>query len=261
MVDQRRESDAMEPDEFARRAAAALGTQLQSVILYGSAAAGDFVPGISNYNLLMVVEPLGVDQLDRLVDLFRAWCDARRPPPLLFSAKQLASSLDAFPIELLDIRQSRKIIWGEDVLARLQFCPRDLRLQIERELTGKLLSLRSKYTLTGRDPVAVRRLMLTSHSTFLVLFRAALRLFQDAVPDHKLDALNQLARHLPFNTAPFHELADLKCRWAAANGEDRVPDELLATGIVVEFSDYLQSIEDVIQAVNRLENPREGNTV
>lgn len=234
-------SPPITPDQLAQQLATALPAGLRSVVLYGSAAAGDFVPGMSNYNLLIVVEPLSVAELDALAGPVAEWIRAGNPHPLVFTPSQLIDSRDAFPIELLDIRQSRRVLWGADLLADLPVKPGDLRLQVERELTGKLLKLRARYLAVAGQEDAVGRLMLQSLSTFLVLFRAALRIYEAAVPDLKIDALHELARHIDFDVQPFERLNQLK-------GEATT---VAAANVNVSFSDYLTAIERVARAINR----------
>lgn len=233
------------PDALAAQLAAALPNQLRSVILYGSAAAGDFVPGASNYNLLIVVEELGVAELDRLAAPLAAWIRAGNPHPLLFTSPQLKASRDAFPIELLDIRQSRRVLWGDDPLATLVVKPGDLRLQVERELTGKLLKLRARYVLAADDAEAVNQLMLESLSTFLVLFRAALRVYEQSAPERKLEAMRGLTQHIDFDPRPFERLFELKQQATQTPG----------VVIDVSFVEYLQAIERVAKALNSTTHP------
>jgi hypothetical protein len=229
------------PDRMATKLAEALPRQLKSVVLYGSAAAGDFLPGESNYNLLLLVDPLTVAELDALRAPFAEWDRAGHPTPLVFTREQLTASADAFPIELLDIQQSRKVIWGDDPLAEMRVEPRDLRLQVERELTGKLLKLRGHYALDGQSADGALELMLQSLSEFLVLFRAALRLFEGQVPEKKVDALHALAKHIAFDVRPFERLFEIKRKSAKA----RRPAEA-----DVSFADYLAGIERVARAVH-----------
>ena len=235
----------MTPEKMTGELAAALGPRLKCAALYGSAAAGDFVPGASNYNLLVVVDPLTTNELDLLAVPIGAWRKAGHPGPLLFTADQLKSSADAFAIELLDIRQSRRILWGDDLLADIRVQHEHLRLQVERELTGKLLALRGAYVAASGRQDAVGEVMLGSLSTFLVLFRAALRLREEAVPALKLEALDRLNKHLKFDTRPFRRLAELKEQRRAAR---EVAAEVL-------FADYLAAIETVAAAINHSTHP------
>ncbi len=245
--DHRKLMSTLTPEQLAGQLAAALGQRLKCVALYGSAAAGDFMPGASNYNVLVLVDPLGVAELDALAAPIRAWRQAGHPAPMLFTPAQLRASTDAFAIEILDIRQSRRILQGEDLLADLQVHPEHLRLQVERELTGKLLALRGAYLAADGRQEHVARLMLDSLSTFLVLFRATLRLYDDTVPARKIDALHALAGHVTFDARPFERLHELKKHPQAAREVARI----------VPFADYLAAIETVAAAVNQLTSPKE----
>jgi hypothetical protein len=229
----------MTPEQLATRLGEAIPDNLKSVVLYGSAAAGDFLPGASNYNLLIVIEPLTTAALDAIAPTFVPWTRGGHPLPLVFTPEGLSASADAFPIELLDIQQSRRVLWGADPLAQMRIRPEHLRLQVERELTGKLLSLRGKYLLAAGKAAAVAELMLLSLSTILVLFRAALRLYQDDVPAKKLEALHALHRHVEFDEAPFQTLFEMKQKPPQAH--DPLP---------VSFDSYLKAIEMVVSAVN-----------
>lgn len=230
----------MTPKQLASQLATALGDRLHSVVVYGSAAAGDFVPGVSTYNVLVLAQPLTVTELELISGAMAAWHKAGHPTPLMFTPAQLMASTDAFPIELLDIRQSRQVLHGPDLLAELRVEPGHLRLQVERELTGKLLALRGQYLLAAGRPAQVEQLMLHSASTFLVLFRAALRLFQESVPAVKLEALRALSQHITFDTAPFEKLLELKQQ---AKAERRATSG-------VTFASYLAAIESVANAIN-----------
>jgi hypothetical protein len=231
----------MTPEQLAAQLAQAVPQRLKSVMLYGSAAAGDFVPGASTYNLLILIEPVATAELDSIAPTILEWSRAGHPAPLIFTPEGFLSSTDAFPIELLDIQQSRRVLWGPDLLAEMRVQPNHLRLQVERELTGKLLSLRGRYLLTEGKPEAKLELMTRGLSTILVLFRAALRLYQSEVPPKKLDALRALKKHIDFNIEPFERLFDLKKSHAQA------PD-----APQVSFDAYLRAIEAVVNAVNLL---------
>jgi hypothetical protein len=240
---------AMTPEQLAKWLGEVLRERLQCVMLYGSAAAGDFVEGESNFNLLVVVEPLGVPELKTMGPPLAAWDRAGHVLPKIFATEQLATSLDAFPIEMLDIQQSRQVLFGTDLLAALRIEPVHLRLAVERELTGKLLSLRAKYAVAADRPAAVRELMLGSLSTFLVLFRAALRLFEREVPEVKLEALRALAKHISFDTRPFEQLSELKQLSPAAR----------RGAAEVSFAAYLGAIEGVVREINRFNQSKGSN--
>jgi hypothetical protein len=235
----------MTPEELVAQLQNVLSGRLSSAVLYGSAAAGDFVSGTSNYNVLVVVDRLGLAELDALAKPVAQWTKAGHRPPLLFTRGQLEASADVFPIEILDMRQSRRVLFGEDPLANVTVSHEHLRLQLERELKGKLLALRERYLLTGGRPKRLFELMVSSLAGFLVLVRAALRLFQEDVPATKLEALRLLATHLAFDPQPLLDVHELKHR-------RRKPREFSAPAL---FESYLKTIEQVVKAVDRHLHP------
>jgi hypothetical protein len=81
--------------------------------------------------------------------------------------------------------------------------------------------------------------MVQSLSTFLVLFRAALRLYQKSVPNIKLESLHALAKHIDFDTRPFERIFELKTQPRKGN---RIAEP-------VSFGSYLTSIERVTNAI------------
>jgi hypothetical protein len=230
----------MTPEKLVEELKQACPAGLKSVILYGSAAAGDHSGKQSDYNVLVVTEDLGIGTLNAISKTASAWAKAGNPAPLLFTEERLAQATDVFPIELLDIRECHKVLHGEDLVEGLEIDTKNLRLEIEHELRGKLIRLRQSYLLTQSKSKAVADLMTQSLSTFLVLFRASLRLFEEVVPQKKFDALEKLATHLEFEVSVFKTVQSLK------DGTKKTKD------VAVEelFNNYLKTIECVIDAVD-----------
>ena len=230
----------MTPEKLVEELKQACPDGLKSVILYGSAAAGDHTGKNSDYNILVVTEDLGITTLDALSRTAAKWAQAGNPSPLLFTVPRLEQATDVFPVELLDIRECHQVLFGEDLVEGLIIDTGNLRLQIEHELRGKLIQLRQRYLLTGGKPKAVGELMVQSLSTFLVLFRAALRLFEEPVPQKKIEALAKLAAHLHFDVSVFKTVQQLK--------DGTIKQKEIAVGEL--FGNYLKTIECVIDAVD-----------
>jgi len=228
------------PEELVERLREANPTGLKSVVLYGSAAAGDHVGKRSDYNVLVVMERLGLEELKRFLKPSEAWIKSGNVPPLLFTPEGLRQSADVFPIELLDIRDSHRILYGEDPTADIEIQMDHLRLQLEHELRGKIIQLRERYLETGGKPKRVGELLVNSLSSFLVLFRAALRLFQEQVPPTKIESVRQLSSYISFDPGVFETVEALK------EGKKKLRD------VDTEdlFGRYLQTVESIAQAVD-----------
>lgn len=235
----------MTPEQLVEALQKAIGPNLKGVVLYGSAVVGDFVPGVSGHDVLIIAEQLGASELTTLSAPLMRWEHAGNPLPQLFTPQELANSTDVFPIELLDMRQSRRVLFGPDPLGGLKIDMHDYRVQLERELKTRLLLLRRRSLACLGDEERVAGLMVASISTFLVLLRAVLRLYNDSAPMEKVNALDQLARHMKFDPQPFHAVLDLKRRQVRpADGE-----------MASLFGQYLTSIEQVVQNVDRHLHP------
>lgn len=231
----------MTPEQLTAKLETACGPRLRSVVLYGSAVAGDYTERRSDYNVLVVLDRLGLPELKAVAGVTAGWIRSGNPAPLLFSHEQLVRSADVFPIEMADIKSSHRMLFGEDVVTNLPVKAENLRWQLESELKEKLIALRERYLLTYGSPRRVTELLIDSLSALLALFRGALRLYQPDVPTRKMDALVALAQHVPFDMRPFETILRLK-------EGDRVPgldpDDL--------FADYLRTTEQIVDAVDGL---------
>jgi predicted nucleotidyltransferase len=135
---------------FLAAADAALGAGY-SALLYGSSARGDYIPGRSNINLMLVLDDASPGRLRALAPAFAAWRKTAAEPPLLISRAEWARASDVFPIEITDMRAGYRVLRGADPLGNAQVDRRDLRQALERELRGKLLRLRQGYAAAAGD--------------------------------------------------------------------------------------------------------------
>jgi len=121
------------------------GPHVLSIILYGSGAGEDYVPGKSDLNFLITLTDQGIERLDLALQTVSRWRKRMVAIPLFMTRPHLQASLDAYPIEYLNMKRHYVVVNGEDVLAELSFDPHHIRLQLEREFRGKILHLRSGY--------------------------------------------------------------------------------------------------------------------
>ncbi len=229
----------MTPEQFNEELKKACGENLLAVVLYGSAAAGDQLPGKSSYNTLLVLKDCHVNGLKAVTTACKDWLKKDNPPPLIFTKEQLLSSGDTFPIELADMKDFHRTLHGEDLLPGIKIEPADLRLAVEREFKGKLLLLRRSYLLAEGEKKVLAALMTDSISEVLVLCRAALRLHTATVPGAKLDCVTELKKHTDFDAAVFAEVHGLR----AAGGKHTGDTELL-------FERYLNATGTLCAAVD-----------
>ncbi|HEU5039453.1 MAG TPA: nucleotidyltransferase domain-containing protein [Gemmatimonadales bacterium] len=153
-----------------------------SAILFGSAARGDFVPGRSDIDLMLVAADLAPATLRALAGPFETWRRSEYEPPLVVTRSEWERASDAFPVELADMQACYRVLRGPDLLAGQRVEPGHLRVALEREFRGKLLRLRQGYVASANDPAALGALAGRSAGSLMVLFRALLVLLGRSVP-------------------------------------------------------------------------------
>lgn len=221
----------------------AYGERLVSVVLYGSAAAGDHHAGFSDFNILCVLTELTPRELSAAGEPFRWWSEQGSPAPLLLTEHELATSADCFAVEFHDMQSHHRLLFGKDVIPALVVEDTFYRAQVEHDLRAKLLRLRQKASGAMTDKNLLRRLLLDSVSTFCVLFRHALRLYGVDVSPQKREVVRLAAERFGIDPAPFEKLLDV--REARIKPKEMDPIAVLAA--------YLRAIDTVIDAVDRLE--------
>jgi len=197
-------------DGFAGRLAELYGEDLVAVVLYGSAARGDYREGTSDLNLLVLLRRLDAATLRRGAAATREWVEGGDPPPLILSEQEWRSSADVFPIEYSDMRDAHVLLRGSDPFGGLEIRPADLRHQCEHELKGKQIQLRERYLMSADHPEEIGELLLRSISTFLTMFRTLLRLAGDRVPVGGTEVVDATARRIGFDPAPLHQVLRAK---------------------------------------------------
>jgi predicted nucleotidyltransferase len=186
-----------EPREVADAAAqalnGALGERLRAALLYGSAARGEHVGGVSDVNVLFLLDDIDADTLRRASPLLRPFAkDGLAPLVLEWDEWQRAS--DVFAIELLDMRDAHVMLHGEDPLDGAVVAPEKLRLQAERELRAKLILLHGGMLRAAEDPRGLGQLLAAALPAFVTYLRAALRLADRPVPATTRAVIEESAR-------------------------------------------------------------------
>ncbi len=227
-------------DEFVKRMREAAGNNLESVILYGSAVAGDFHPEFSNLNLFCVLRESPYAALQAISPVAKWWERQKQPLPLLMTRRELVRSTDVFTIELLDMRQHHRVLFGEDVLEGLQI-PFDLhRVQVEYEMREKLLLLRQQLLMTSGNNRHSWDLLVRSVSSFVTLFRHTLIALGKPAPVGKRETVEELASLLGFEASSILSIIDVR--------EHKVNPKSIDLDVL--FARYLAALEQVALAVD-----------
>ncbi len=198
-------------DEFATELETALGDNMVSYMLFGSLVRGG---GRNVPRTLLVVRDAKPAALRKIEEHISKWAKKGFPPPLIFSERGWYDSADVFPIEIEDMREAHRVLRGTDPLDGVVTTQEDLRAELEREVRGKLLQLRTEFAATASDGKALGSLLTESASTFFILFRATLRLAGRVPPTDAAELVMETANLADLDGTAFDwilgELADKK---------------------------------------------------
>src|SRR3954451_17617099 len=179
------------------------GDNLASVVLYGSAAAGDHVELRSDYNLLIALHRIGPDDLRTAQAPMREWQRLGHPMPVYFTVEELNDAGDVFPIEFHQMAKARVVLFGKDPFEFVQLSDQNLRHQTEYELRSKLIQLRRLYIPASISIEKLCDLMSDSLASFAAIFRAVLLLHGKEAPVAKPDCVRATAELLKLDPEPF----------------------------------------------------------
>jgi predicted nucleotidyltransferase len=229
-------------NELVNRLRNAYADSLLSVVLYGSAASGEYHEKFSDLNVLVVLKQVGVRELVQGREAVHWWQKQNQPLPLFLSREEVENANDVFPIEFLDIQHNHRTLHGEDLAAKITLDTHQHRAQLEHELRASLLRLRGRFLGLQRDKGDVARLMLDSVSTFATLFRHALILSGVTAPVKKREIFGAAAERFGISPEPFVKLL-------TAREQNR---KLADTEILALFEAYLDGVTRMAEAVDKL---------
>jgi hypothetical protein len=236
--------------EFVSRLKEAAGKNLESVVLYGSAARGDFQPGVSDLNVLCTLVSIDLAELQRLAPVVHWWMhEMKEPPPLFFLSEELKRSTDVFAVESLDAKRVHRVLYGSDPVVDLEIPMNLHRVEVEHDLRMLLLRLRQQVVLSGNDERALTAVLKKTVSTAKTLLRHTLIAFGEEPP---LDAQELFTR--------IEQLTGGSAETFAAVYEQR------ETGVWKQeplklYDAYLHALEKVVIALDRMVPKKEWQRV
>ena len=218
------------------------GPNLRSVVLHGSVARGEAVPGVSDVNVLVLLESAGPDELRPIAPLAREWLDSAGAPPLILTAAEWARAADVFAIEVADMKDAHELLFGTDPVATLDVRRTELRLQTERELRGKLLQLREGTLLAAESPTELGWLLSAALPSFTAYMRATLRLAGRDVPTDTPSVILATAETIAGDPSPF--AAVWEARRAGGKFEAKIGDAVVADyyGLAERMADHVDRL-------------------
>jgi predicted nucleotidyltransferase len=218
------------------------GPALEAVLLYGSAASGEFMPERSNINLLIILQKHETALLEKYAAAHKRWSKEHIVVPLFLTRQELRESLDLFPLEYGEIKEHHVLLAGRDPFPELRLDSRNLRVQCEQEIRGNLFRLRQRFVEGGGKQEAVLLLLPLSLTALLPCLKGLLRLLGLSEPRSTDALLGDLQSQFGLDPSAFQEVLNLK-RGLVTPGPLEVPRL---------FERYLAALTSLLQRIEQL---------
>ena len=213
---------------------------LESLLLYGSAARGDFHEAHSDLNVLCILRSMRVAELARVSAVVKWWTTVQhQPAPLFFTSEELRRSADVFAIELLDMQQSHRVLYGSDAVAGITVPMNLHRVQVEHELRTLLLRLRQHFLREPGNQQELGTVLAKSISSTLTLLRHTLIAFKEQVPNNSSEVFVRIAALTTANASAFEAV------WRLREAKSLDKEVVLPV-----YDAYLAALEKVIAALD-----------
>ena len=162
---------------------------LLAVVIYGNAITHEYRPGISDVTIIVVLKDASIEQLRKCRPVAQKWHKRNVSIPFFMTPEFIASVVNFYPIEFLDIQTNHRILYGEDYFSCLEIDRGNLRLLCERELRDVAVHLKEEFVKSGEKSTVLRVITIASMKKMIPVFKALLRLNEKPVPKSRSDMI------------------------------------------------------------------------
>jgi hypothetical protein len=225
---------------FVERVAGRLGQRLQAAVVFGEAASPAFMPGRHPIRTLLLVEVVDAPALSVVGEAMQEARSQGVAAPLMFTSAELSRSLDAFPIELSEVKRTGTTVLGEFVPAELVIRPEHLRLQCERELRGLVVHARLAWFAAAGSARELGRLLAAGSGRLLPVLEASAGLLAAAEVAGPAAVAQRLGSLLGVDATVLVDLFALADAQVPLFARERLPELALLLDRLVERVDAWQ---------------------
>lgn len=207
---------------YVKDVAKVYGSELEGILLYGSAVRGEFLPGRSNLNMILVMSSYDLSTLKKYDTIHKRWSKEQVVVPLFLTAGDLQSASQVFPLEYQDILECHRLLWGQDPFVGLKIDVRYLAAEVLQALRGNLFRLRQRLVEGRSTEEAMTILLSLSITALLPALRGLQRLLSRPVLAHGEALLNDLESHLEIDLTGLRDALLFK-RGHISPGQKEIP--------------------------------------
>ncbi len=221
----------------------ALKDDIKSIFLYGSVSGGDYNPKTSDVNIGIVLKSVSMQKLKSVAGLVKSGLKHRITAPLFLTPEYINMSLDTFPVEFLEMKDSSVLLYGEDMLGGISVEREDIRRECEHQIKGKIVTIRQAYLEQALDKKGLEILIKKVFRSLMPILRNVLRLkMAENLPKDKEEILNKVGKEFGINVSSFIEM--LKDKKSDGKIGGKSPEIFL--------EDFVRELEKLSEIIDRI---------
>jgi predicted nucleotidyltransferase len=195
---------------YVKDAASRFAGGLQAIVLYGSAVRGEYLPGRSNLNVMIILTTLELESLKVYAKSHRRWNAERIVVPLFVTESDLETSRDLFPLEYVEMQEHHVLLAGREPFAGRPVDLSRLGMQCQQEIQGNLLRLRQRFVEGGGTIEAIGILLPLSLTALLPCVRGLYRVLRAPIPSGTDLLVADISTTLHIDGSAFQEVWNFK---------------------------------------------------
>jgi hypothetical protein len=207
---------------YAKDVKTVFGEQLEGLLIYGSAVRGEYLPGRSNLNLLLVVNRADATTLKRYESVQKRWSNEGVITPLFLTEQEIRTYSTLFPLEFLEIQEYHRVLGGRDPFVGFHVDMGKVGDAVRHGLVGHVVRLRQRFAEANGANDAVPILLPLALTSTVPLLRGIQRLRGWPVLTQSDAVIKDVADRLQVDLQGFHDVLLLK-RGIISPGPSEVP--------------------------------------
>ena len=133
-------------EEFTKNLETALGDDLVGILVHGSVVRGEYRPGESDVDVIVILDKADFAHLDAIGNAMQLARYSARIEAMILTESEIAGASDAFPLLYDEIKQRHILLTGRDPFKDVEVHDTHRRLRIEQELREAQIRMRRAVT-------------------------------------------------------------------------------------------------------------------
>jgi len=186
---------------------ALLGENLYSCVLYGSVVRGNVVAGVSDINILVVLNQSTPSAHAAIADCIRGkiYID-----PFIIAHKGMERSFNVFAIKFRSIKRNYKVLYGEDPIKDFSVTDEKVRFLAEQALRNLRLRSVNTYIHHRHNTQRYTRFLLRTYTALFTYVGEILRLDNIEVPRDYKERIPIISQYFTIDTTVLNELTNVQ---------------------------------------------------